>query len=100
MKKTSFLNSLLMLCLKVEIYYCDNRISFLDVHSCMNIAFVTIRAPVLTFIVVRWFEQIEFGTRNKTVHRRGAPPTRTWYFGFLLMYATSSIVNDFYIPHS
>ena len=54
---------------------------------------------MLGFIVVRWFEQIEFGTGNKTVRRRGTPPARTWYFGFLLIYATSSIVNEFYIPH-
>ena len=51
------------------------------------------------FIVFRWLEQIEYGTGDKTVHRRGTPSTHTWYFGILLIYATSSIVNDFYIPH-
>ena len=42
-----------LLCLKVEICFCDNRISFRRVRSCIVIAFVTIRAPLLGFIVVR-----------------------------------------------
>ena len=75
--------------------FCDKRIFSRNSHSCIIIAFVTIIASVLGFIVVRWFEQIQFGTGNKTVHRRGTPPTSTWYFVVLLMYATSSIVNDF-----
>ena len=35
-----------LLCLKVEIYFCDNRISFQHVRSCIVVAFVTIRAPL------------------------------------------------------
>ena len=76
-------------------YFCDNKVSFRHFRSCIVIAFVTIRAPVLGFIVVRKFEQMEFGTRNETVHRRSTSQTRTWYFGFLLIYATSSIVNEY-----
>ena len=33
-----------LLCLKVEIYFCDNRISIRYVHSCIVIAFVTTKA--------------------------------------------------------
>ena len=38
LKKTCFLNSLLMSCtsLKVKLYFCDNRISFRHVHSCIR----------------------------------------------------------------
>ena len=42
-----------LLCLKVEIHFCENMISFWHAHSCIIIAFVTIRAPVLGFIVVK-----------------------------------------------
>ena len=42
-----------LLCLNVEIYFCDNRISFRYVRFCIVIAFVTIRVPLLGFIVVR-----------------------------------------------
>ena len=42
-----------LLCLKIDIYFCDNRISFRHVRSCIVIAFVTIRASVLGFVVVR-----------------------------------------------
>ena len=47
-----------LLCLKVEIYVCHNIISFRYVHSCIVRACVTIRASVLGFIVVKWFEQM------------------------------------------
>ena len=75
-------------------HFYDNRISFRRVHSCFVIAFLTIRAPVLHFIVVRSFEQREFGTGNNTVQRLG---TVFWIFRvfLLLIHATSSIVNDF-----
>ena len=49
-----------LLCLNVETYFCDNRILFRYAHPCIVIAFVNIRAAVLGFNAVRWFEHIEF----------------------------------------
>ena len=42
-----------LLCLKIDIYFCDNRISFLHVRYFIVIACVTIRAPALGFIIAR-----------------------------------------------
>ena len=72
--------------------FCDNRISFQHVHSYIIIAFVTIRAPVFGFIVVRY--NLEPGTRqftDKARHRHVHG-----ILDFVLIYATLFIVNDFY----
>ena len=93
-KKTCFLNSSLMPCL-VEIYYCDNRISF---RECSFLHYHSI-CDHQTASVGLHCCQIEFGTRNKTVHRRGTPPTRHVHGILDFTYVRNIILNDFYITH-